>query len=414
MRFSLLSICILLAAAAAQNPPGSQQNAGASLVTVPITLDLYRVIIPVEIPLPDGSTAQIQGLVDNGNPGLWISRRVAEMLGLTITCSEQMCTGISTSQPTSLEVQISGMEILLPLTNGIRTPIVNSSVIPGTSIEIILPSRALRHYDVLYDFPGRQLTIGKPGTIHFKGESAKVQINTDNGIVKVPGKIENKKYTFVLNLAASLSWLSDALFENLANAHPDWPHMTGSVGPANLGTPMGPTMKLMRLDRMQFGPLYLTDVPAAEISENQFASLREIAGPQALGIIGSDVLQNYRVGFDYAHSLVYFDIGRTIRFPEFDVVGLTLRPENDARFTVIGIADFEGKPSVPGIQVGDHLIAVGGIPVAGSTIGQAWALLGGAPGQERKLTLERNGKQFDVIANVRRFLGVAPDANDRK
>ena len=31
---------------------------------------------------------------------------------------------------------------------------------------------------------------------------------------------------------------------------------------------------------------------------------------------------NYRVGLDYAHSTVYFDIGRTINFPDFNVVGI--------------------------------------------------------------------------------------------
>ena len=120
------------------------------------------------------------------------------------------------------------------------------------------------------------------------------------------------------------------------------------------------------------------------------------------GLLGSEALLNYRVGLDYAHSTVYFDIGRSFNFPDFDVVGLILRPEDDGRFTILGIADFEGKPSVPqgddGVQAGDHLIAVDGIPVPGSTMGQVWSLLGGSPGTERTLTVERAGRQFTMAA----------------
>jgi hypothetical protein len=79
---------------------------------------------------------------------------------------------------------------------------------------------------------------------------------------------------------------------------------------------------------------------------------------------------NYRVGLDYAHSTAYFDLGSTFKFPEFDVVGLVLRPAPDARFTIVGVADFEGKPSVPEVVPEELLIAVDGIPVPDSTMGQ--------------------------------------------
>lgn len=348
-----------------------------------------------------------------------MSRRVAEMLDLAIQCNGQVCgatpkAATAKSDVASLSVQIGGMKIFLPLMNEIHVSPGNTSTVPGTPVEITLPPTVLRNYDLLIDFPDRKLTISKPQTIHFRGTSTKVQINQNNGVILVPSKIENKKYSFVLNVGASISWLSNDLFDKLASAHPDWPHMTGAVGPANLGTAMGPTLKLMRVDRLQFGSLYLTDVPTAETTENQFAGRKDIACAAAAGVLGADALQNYRVGFDYAHSLVYFDIGRTFRFPEFDVVGLTLSPETDGRYIVMAVADFEGQSSVPDAQVGDHLIAVDGTAVKHSTIGQVWAMLGGSPGQERKLTIERNGKELNVSAIVRHFLGGAPESTDQK
>src|SRR5258708_38351400 len=109
------------------------------------------------------------------------------------------------------------------------------------------------------------------------------------------------------------------------------------------------------------------------------------------GLLGAEALMNYRIGLDYAHSAVYFEIGRTFNFPDFDVIGLILRPEDDGRFTILAVADYDGKPSVPEVQAGDQLIAVDGIPRHGPTLGQVLVMLGGGPRKERHRTLEPAG-----------------------
>ena len=53
------------------------------------------------------------------------------------------------------------------------------------------------------------------------------------------------------------------------------------------------------------------------------------------------------------------------------------------------------------------LLGVDGAPGTGATLGQVWSLLGGAPGQVRSLTLERDGKRFTADAVVRRLLASA-------
>jgi hypothetical protein len=47
-------------------------------------------------------------------------------------------------------------------------------------------------------------------------------------------------------------------------------------------------------------------------------------------------------------------------------------------------------------------------------MGQVWAMLGGTPGQERRLMIERAGKQFNVAAKVQHFLAELPDEKERK
>ena len=233
--------------------------------------------------------------------------------------------------------------------------------------------------------------------------------------MQVPSQIEGKKHNLALDVGSSISFLSRELFDNLAKAHPEWPRMSGAVGSANMwGAPEETQWPVMTVGRVQYGPLFLTDVPMVAMAKTTLDLLEKRAGTTTVGVIGSNALLNYRVGIDYAHTTVYFDLGRTYKFPDFDVVGLVLRPEGDGRFTILGVADFEGQPSVEGVQAGDRLVAVNGLPVEGLTMGQVWSMLGGTPGQERQLTVESRGKELSVLAQVKHFLGEAPEEEKKK
>jgi hypothetical protein len=382
-------------------------------ITVPAVIDHNRVVIDAEISLPDGSKQRVHAWVDNGNPDLYMSRHLATLLALAVSCDDHEC-----SAPSPREINIGGMAV--PLT-GIKQvhiplkPVSAASVLaPGLNAEINIPSAVLRRYDVLFDFPGHKFTLGPPGTVHFLGSGTKVQINPENGLIQIPSQIENKKYNLALDVGSCISFLAEDVFDKLAAAHPEWPHMTGAVGSANMwGLDEEPKWKLMRVERLQYGPLFLTDVAVVDFPKDRMEFFVKRAGIPTAGLLGSNVLLNYRVGLDYAHSTVYFEIGRLFNFPDFDVVGVVLHPEDDGHFSILGVADFNGKLSVPsgpdGVQPGDHLVAVDDIPVRGSSMGQVWAMLGGTPGQERKLTIERGGKEFGVVAKVQHLLGEAPD-----
>ena len=384
------------------------------VVTVPATIDHNRIVIAVEVRLPDGTAQNVRAWMDNGNPALYLSRRLATALRLNVTCDQQEC-----SAPPPAEIAIGGMTIPLSDAKLAKIPLrpVNAASVLalGMNAEINVPSVILRHYDVLVDFPEHKFSIGQPGTIHFLGSSSKMQINAENGLIQVPSEIEKKKYSLGLDLGACISFLSDELFSKLATAHADWPRMTGAVGSANMwGADDEAKWQVMRVDRVQYGPLFMTNVPFVSLSKPVMGFFEKRAGMTTSGLIGSEVLLNYRVGLDYARSTVYFDIGRMYNFPDFDVVGLVLRPEEDGRYKILAVADIDGKASVDGVLRGDHLEAVDDIPVHGVTMGQVWSMLGGTPGQERRLTVERGGKTLAVAAKVQHFLGVASDEKEGK
>ncbi len=393
-----------------QNTP----TAGQKSVTVPITLDHDRIVIDVYLPLPNGTTKRVRGWVDNGNPDLTMSRNVATLMGLKISCGDKQCTA-----PPPPAIAIEGMRIPLTAVKTVRIPLKTPSaaeiMAPGMSAEINLPSTVLRNYEVLVNFPEREFTIAEPGTMKFNGIDTKIVINPDNGLIHLISELENKKCNLALDLGSSISFLSQDIFERLAMKNPAWPRMTGAIGPANMwGSSEEAHGEVMRIEGIQFGSIFLSGVPVVSTPPDVMTWLEKRAGLPVAGILGGQALLNYRIGLDYAHSKVYFDIGSTFRFSEFNVIGLTLRPEDDGQYTIIGVPDFAGKPSVDGVQPGDHLVAVDSTPVAGSTMGQVWSLLEGQPGQERKLTIERAGKQFTINAPVEPFLAAGPEGKESR
>jgi len=401
--FSLISHAVIAQDASKPSPPFSPEPKS---VTVPVTLDHNRVVIDVFLPLADGSSKRVRGWVDTGNSDLWMSRRVATLMGLTVDCGEKTCSATGSLR----EIVIGGMKIsfanLKQAKIMVKSDQAQDVMIPGMSAEINIPASVLRNYAIVVNFPDREFTIGAPGSVKFDGMSGKIFVNPENGLVQVPSKIDNKSYNLGLDVGASISFLSQDVFDKLAASHPQWPRMAGAVGPANMwGMNDEPQWKLLRLERLQYGPQFLSGAVMVSTPPDASAILEKRAGIATAGLLGSNALLNYRIGIDYARKMAYLEIGTTFKAPDFDVVGLTLRPETDGRFTVTGVADVDGQPSVPEVQSGDLLISVDNIPTPGSTMGQVWSMLEGMPGQERKLTLARGGRQFTVAAKVQHFLG---------
>lgn len=379
--------------------------------TVPFTLDHNRIIVDVQLPQPDGTTMSVPVWVDNGNPDLWVVESAAKAMGLEVSGELREEFGLRmASTPASKKVLLGGMPIDF---SGAKRPKVRtgrSAILPGLSAALNLPSTVLRNYDVVIDYPHRKLTIAQPGTVQFTGRRAKIHLNDENGLIQVDSAISGQGGNLALDVGASFSFLASDLFEKLRENHARWPHVTGAIGEANLwGLPDEPKWELLRVAELQYGPVVLKQVGVASFAKENLEWFEKRAGFPTLGLIGGNALLGYRLGIDYENRALYFEHGGPDPIPEIDVIGLVLRPEPEGRYTVIGVADFEGKPSIADVKPGDVLVAVGKASVLGRTMGQVWTLLRGRPSETRKLILDRGGKQFKVKATVRRFLASPRD-----
>jgi len=396
---SALFVLFLAVSCAAQTAP--------QLATVPVTLDHNRIIIDVSLPLPDGTQKRVRGWVDTGNTDVWISARVARLMVLQPTPDSKETEILGAKARTfqaPKEIVVGGMKISFA---GVKEAkmVAADSIAPGSSAEINLPSTVLRNYDLIMDYVDRELTLAATGQAKFTGKPAKTFVNPPNGLIQVPTKIERKPYQLTLDMGASFSMLAGDVFQKVAKDNPKWPRNTGPVG-TELFWGMADEVKAqaLRIPSIEYGPVKLNAVGFDEFPQALMSGYRRYVGAETSGLIGGNALLNYRVGIDYAHSTVYFDQRGSYVAPGIDVVGLTLRPELDGRYTVIGVPEYDGKPAVPDVKAGDVLVLIDRVPAKDSTMGQIWSLLGGDPGETRVLTLERDGKQFTVNATVRRFL----------
>ena len=403
---AILPALVFVSCAFAQEKPKS--------VTVPITLDHNRTIIDVYLPLPDGTTKRVRGWVDNGNRDLEITEALAKKLGLSFKGAEKSNPGDKRVAEPPRNLQVGGMTISFEGLKEANAIVGRESIAPGSSAEINIPSTVLRNYDVVFDYPNRQFTIGLPGSVSFQGTTAKAQINPQNGLIQIASKIDGQDYTISFDVGSSTSLLSGELIAKWLKTHPGWPHMTGAIGAANMwGAAEEAHWQLLRLPSLDYGGVILKNVVAASFPGQFMKGYQERAGSPAIGLIGANAFVDYRVGIDYAHSSLYLQRTLTKSAPDLDVVGLTLRPEPDEKYTIVGVADYNGKPAVPDVKVADVLVGVDGAPATGATMGQVWSLLGGTPGTTRMLTLERDGKRFSVDATVRRFLAPAQNSNPK-
>jgi hypothetical protein len=407
----VLCMLVLLAGAAS-----GQESAKSA--TVPITLDHDRVIIDVYFPMPDGRKTRVRGWVDNGNDEMWITGSLVKKLNLQFTgeAHEVKGTKVRMVKPPT-QLLVGDMAIVLKDIKEAHGLLDGESIAPGTSAQINLPSTVLRNYDVLVDYPNREFTIATPRTLHFSGTSTKAFVNPANGLIQIPGTIASDKRNLGLDVGASVTLISNTSLANWIKVHPEWPHMTGAVGPANLwGLDDEPNWTLLRIPKVEFGSTTLTSVLAASFPGDNMDWFEKRAGTSSIGLVGANALLNYKVGLDYAHSTVYLDQSSKFNFPDMDVVGIVLRPEPDGHYTIVGIADYRGKPSVPEVQKGDVLLTVDGGRATGATMGQVWSLLSGSPGTTRTLVVQRGEKQITVQAKVVSFLSTAktPSLNKRQ
>ncbi len=377
-------------------------------VTVPFILDHNRMLVDVEIQRADGTWRTARLWVDTGEPRFSMSEALARDLGVDLSA-----LGTNPIVPPPANVRIGGMPLdcsdIETVVGGAPAWMFNTMHNDGH-----LSSRILQRYQVVFDYPARLLTIAAPGTLEHRGVRAPAAINAKTGIVQIDAVIDGDSLSFALDMGASYSFVDSVVAARFVERHPNVPRMTGAVGCANMWgwwPPGEQNAPVARVSEITWGGVRLAGVgvvgvPAVAPGGPRLGAWysRKTARP-VNGFLGPNAFKAFRVEIDYALGAVYFEKGAgPDEMHDMDLVGLTLRPENDGSYSVLGVASKDGKPAVEGVEPGDKLIQIGDLETTGATMGTVVDALRGKPGDVRVLLLERGGKQLAIEAKVARLL----------
>lgn len=394
----LIALCLTFGPATAKTSPRS--------ATVPLMVAHNRAYVEVEFSRSDGSARKARFWVDNGNPDLAISEALGRDLGLDISKPEKNEDGMSVTYVTLPRMTIGGMALE---TEGSHAAVIlgDPHIFPEKQVEGILPSTVLKHYQVMFDYPGKRFTIAQAGILKARGKRIACDIDPATGMALMNVTIDGKLNNVTLDMGSPFTLFSEEVVQKLATEHPEWPRVQGAVGAANMfGAPYEAKSIMVRLPEMEANSLKVKNAAVVSMPKDFFHWYSKKTARPATGAIGGNVLKAFRVMIDYPNSAIYLE--RKIDQPdrELNLVGLILAPsrDHDGRFGVRGIAQKEGKDTVENVLPGDKLLQVDGVDMQGLTMDSVIDSLRGKPGDIHTLLLDRKGKQFTVKAPVRMLL----------
>ncbi len=373
-------------------------------VTVPFTLDHNRMIVEAEIQRKDGGFAKAKLWVDSGSQYFFTSEALAKDLGL----EPGGARGVEI--PTPAAVRIGGMPVdfagVASFVNKTRWQF-NTMHNDGN-----LPAAVLRKYHVVFDYPARTLTLAAPGSLKPRGERSPAAVHPETGIVQMDGTLDGEARSFALDNGASFSFIPDHLLEKILTKHPEWPRVRGAVGCANIWgwLPDEGRWPTARVPEFRWGTwtieqAALVGVPPIFSGTEDIGQWysKKTAKPVD-GFLGPNAYKDCRVEIVYTEPAVYFERTAPVDTHDMDIVGLTLKPLDDGRYEIVGIAEKDGAPVVTGVEAGDILLQAGDVAATGATMGAVVDAMRGRPGDVRALKLDRKGKIVTVEATVRRLL----------
>jgi len=387
--------------------PGSGSEVSG---TVPFIFDDNRIFAELMFVRPDGTLRNAVAYVDLGTPRMVIEQKLREEL--QPHPSKPLILRIG-----NLEMQLSSPEIETDTGLGF-TGRAGKRTIP---VEAVLAGSVLKNYQVVFDYAKRTLTIARPDTLKNSGDTVPCRVNQKTGLISVTAVVGEHPYAFAIDCGSAYSWIRSETAEQWVKDHPEWKRGKGAVGEANMQTKTdGAEAKatILRLPQIGLGSVQLKQIgmlgilaeappipPAPgedQVHGNFFDWYSKKAPEPVVGWIGGNVLKNFRVMIDFPRRMTYWEKQSEFDAHDLDQVGVTLEKRTNGYF-VAGIAQQGGKPTVEGVEIGDRLIEVNDLQLAGATRGAIFAVLHGKPGSVRTLVVERDGKRLTVPAKVTEF-----------
>ena len=430
LKNALCAMLVCVAAGCISLPPVPDMSGGVSVTgpssaTLPFTFDDNRIFVEIAFLRPDGSPRKVLAFVNQGQGGLTLTNALFRELVPKPGKPVHLMFG-------AMDIAVDGGAVLPESLSNAMTIRLNpfgaaptpqgSAQGPGGEmadfaapmpVEAVIPPGLLQHFQVVFDYGARTMTLALPGTLKPDGIAVPIRVNPKTGFAVADASIDDTRHVFVIDNGGSYGGMRDT--DPLVAAHPDWLRAQGGVGEANLtmqnvevGVPVvkvrGAAFGALRLDAFGVIEMGGGDGPLNALASHLFWDdiYSAKAGEPVDGMLAGNVLKSFRLTLDYPSRMSYWRQEAPLDTRDLDQVGLTLMRWSGVT-TVAGIVKKNGVDTVVGVQAGDTLVKIDGRDTKAMTRGELLAALHGAPGETRRLTLERDGKQLEVDAKVTGF-----------
>lgn len=360
-------------------------------------------IIDVRFKTPSGVERKARFVVDSGGGSFILGSKLAADIGVKPVGKVVGEADVS-FQPIE-PVHAWAGDLALDTTGIANLAQVGNDRIGGRDqAEGMIPSKLLRKYRMIFDYPAHTLTFAKPSKEPGRGVRLDASVNDKNGFPRIEIELAGKRYGFLLDTGASFTMISKAAMEGWLKAHPDWSSATGAFGLANMmGGKMESSALMLRIPEMKLGSITVMNAAVVSRNEGTFEkSMSSLMTAPIVGSIAGNVLRDFRVEIDYQSGYVYLDRVSTSTH-ELSGVGLVLQPSTHG-LRVSAVASTSADDVKASVHPGDDLIAVDGVVLDGQALTFAAQALAGSPGSKKKLTLLRGGEQIVAAVTCSKLL----------
>ncbi len=375
---------ILISAIALAFPAGSDCASVPHTKTLSIAVENDLVIIPVRI---NGLKRTFRFVLDTGAEITTLDAQVSRALGLPRGEDIDVLTvGAQGTVPTVRiqTLQFGPIQIGPISVAGYDLEGLSGGV--DSKVDGVLGIDVLRQARFTIDFGKKELSFGEALQLKSVSNSTRVPVRQGAGGYLVPVVLNGSDHIeLLLDTGTNLTQLPAEVWKQLTN---DWHPRRILCGAASTGN-VESTSCFARLDSMNLESIKIESA-VVRFQKNQKTGV--FSEPNAVGLMGTDVLKRFVVTVDFPNGEVFLSPSSTYQADtsEYTTVGIQFLKRAGAYFVA---STWEGSPAeLAGVQRGDEIVAIQGRPaVTLSNIG-LHNLLHGAPDSRVKLTLRRAGK----------------------
>jgi len=267
--------------------------------------------------------------VDTGNQYLIVVEGLARDLGLddSLLGDAESEHSVESTSPAPA-MSIGGVALTA---EGIEVRVRSGTWVQnGVPAEMFLPASALRNLHIVFDGPGRQMTLAPPGVLTPRGEPVPCRVNRETGLVMIEATVAGEPVPLGVDTGSAGTWVSRVVAEGWPDRYPDLAWAVGAAGSANFfGLPFEAQGALTSLPEIGIGGIRVPDVAVLALGQDLFDWHSEKSASAVSGFIGGNVIDRCRLEIDWQGGMTWRELGPVPAERDLDIVGLTLRPVSD-------------------------------------------------------------------------------------